>query len=96
MKNAILFVLSGICLSLGLYKPFNPLLGETYQGIYPDGTLVFIEHISHHPPISSFLIENANYKMSGYYEYRAKTSATFNQVYIVCFGPNKLTIKNSK
>jgi len=38
MKNVILFVLSGICLSLSLYKPFNPLLGETYQGIYPDGT----------------------------------------------------------
>ena len=35
-------------------KPFNPILGETWEAGLPDGTQIFIEQISHHPPISAF------------------------------------------
>ena len=35
-------------------KPFNPILGETWQASLSDGTRVFMEQISHHPPLSSF------------------------------------------
>lgn len=35
-------------------KPFNPILGETFQARLSDGSEVFLEQISHHPPISSF------------------------------------------
>ena len=35
-------------------KPFNPLLGETWQAEMPDGSRIFLEQISHHPPISAF------------------------------------------
>jgi len=42
----------------GQNKPFNPLLGETLQGHYDDGTTFYCEHTSHHPPISNFLVED--------------------------------------
>ena len=60
MKNAITFVVSGMHMVATQRKPFNPILGETYQGIWPDGSKLFVEHISHHPPISTFLVENVD------------------------------------
>jgi hypothetical protein len=38
-------------------KPFNPILGETFQGEI-GGIPVFVEQISHHPPISAFYMRN--------------------------------------
>jgi len=35
-------------------KPFNPILGETWQAHLADGTSIFLEQISHHPPVSAF------------------------------------------
>jgi hypothetical protein len=35
-------------------KPFNPILGETWEACLPDGCTIFLEQISHHPPISAF------------------------------------------
>lgn len=35
-------------------KPFNPILGETWQAALPSGTKIFMEQISHHPPVSAF------------------------------------------
>ena len=35
-------------------KPFNPLLGETYEYARPDkGYRFFVEQVSHHPPIGA-------------------------------------------
>lgn len=52
----------------GLYidmaKPFNPILGETYQG-WVNGCPVYGEQISHHPPISAFLMYGRGYRVSG-------------------------------
>lgn len=52
----------------------NPILGETLQATYNDGTLVYAEQISHHPPISAYLIYGPKnqYIFSGYYCYEAK------------------------
>lgn len=52
----------------------NPILGETLQASYNDGTLVLAEQISHHPPISSYLVYGPknNYRFGGYYCYEAK------------------------
>ncbi|XP_072113631.1 oxysterol-binding protein-related protein 1-like isoform X1 [Mobula birostris] len=39
-------------------KPFNPLLGETYELVRPDlGFKLISEQVSHHPPISAFHAE---------------------------------------
>lgn len=44
-------------------KPFNPILGETYEMIQPNYRMV-VEQVSHHPPISAFYVEG-----KGYYSY---------------------------
>ncbi|KAG8131643.1 hypothetical protein E2320_009554 [Naja naja] len=42
-------------------KPFNPLLGETYELIREDlGFRLISEQVSHHPPISAFYSEGLN------------------------------------
>ncbi|XP_058031536.1 oxysterol-binding protein-related protein 2 isoform X3 [Ahaetulla prasina] len=42
-------------------KPFNPLLGETYELIRDDlGFRLISEQVSHHPPISAFYSEGLN------------------------------------
>uniref|UniRef100_A0A8C5NDK0 Oxysterol-binding protein n=1 Tax=Gouania willdenowi TaxID=441366 RepID=A0A8C5NDK0_GOUWI len=43
-------------------KPFNPLLGETYECIREDkGFCFFSEQVSHHPPVSSCHCESKNF-----------------------------------
>jgi len=43
-------------------KPFNPLLGETFE-IINDRYKLFGEQVSHHPPVSALCMENDNYKV---------------------------------
>lgn len=38
-------------------KPFNPILGETWQADMCDGSTMYMEQISHHPPVSAFHLE---------------------------------------
>ncbi|RZF32243.1 hypothetical protein LSTR_LSTR011515 [Laodelphax striatellus] len=44
-------------------KPFNPLLGETYECIREDKGFKFIaEQVSHHPPVSVCFAESKNFE----------------------------------
>lgn len=51
------------------HKPFNPLLGETYECVREDKGFRFLsEQVSHHPPISACHAESDNYVFwQGYY-----------------------------
>ncbi|XP_022639155.1 oxysterol-binding protein-related protein 2A isoform X2 [Vigna radiata var. radiata] len=51
--NVAAFAVSGYASSEGRHcKPFNPLLGETYEADYPDkGVRFFSEKVSHHPTV---------------------------------------------
>ena len=70
MKQVIIFVVSGAYGCVDMRKPFNPILGETFEGYWPDGTKIYLEHISHHPPISSFLVEYEGlFRLHGSLEY---------------------------
>ncbi|GAB2256908.1 hypothetical protein Droror1_Dr00022967 [Drosera rotundifolia] len=54
-------------------KPFNPLLGETYEADYPDRSLRFIsEKVSHHPMILACHCEGKGWKMWGDSDFRNK------------------------
>eukprot|EP00160_Parvularia_atlantis_P004802 Unigene1407_Nuclearia_a/m.4463 Unigene1407_Nuclearia_a/g.4463 ORF Unigene1407_Nuclearia_a/g.4463 Unigene1407_Nuclearia_a/m.4463 type:complete len:397 (+) Unigene1407_Nuclearia_a:121-1311(+) len=49
-------------------KPFNPVIGETYSGVYPASsdaeTIRFVaEQLEHHPPIGAFSYENTARKL---------------------------------
>lgn len=47
-------------------KPFNPLLGETYELDRSDlGFRSVSEQVSHHPPISAFNAESKSYRITG-------------------------------
>ena len=46
--------------SLRLMKPFNPLLGETFE-LEIDGLRVISEQVSHHPPLSAIHCEHPQY-----------------------------------
>ncbi|XP_060807416.1 oxysterol-binding protein-related protein 3 isoform X2 [Amyelois transitella] len=53
-------------------KPFNPLLGETYECVRDDKGFRFIaEQVSHHPPISACHAESSRWKF--WQEARIKT-----------------------
>lgn len=48
-------------------KPFNPLLGETYECIRPDRGFRFIsEKVSHHPPIMAFHADSKGWTIDGH------------------------------
>jgi len=82
MKLVITFVVSGFHQVATQRKPFNPILGETYEAYWPDGTRIYNEHISHHPPISCFLVEHPKglFVFEGSYEYTAKVTDLGNSV----------------
>jgi hypothetical protein len=56
MKYVVLsFLFMNSCFP-NVQKPFNPIIGETFQGIL-GGIPIFFEQTFHHPPISSVLIK---------------------------------------
>jgi len=57
LKLVITTSIAGMHLCTGQLKPFNPILGETLQCKLDDGSKIYAEHISHHPPISNLLFE---------------------------------------
>ncbi|KAF5097714.1 hypothetical protein D0Z00_002315 [Geotrichum galactomycetum] len=47
-------------------KPFNPLLGETFEYSRPDmGYRMFSEQVSHHPPIGALIAESPRWEFYG-------------------------------
>lgn len=47
-------------------KPFNPLLGETYEYCRPDlGFRLMAEQVSHHPPIGALIAESPRWDFYG-------------------------------
>jgi len=47
-------------------KPFNPLLGETFEYVRPDeGYRFFIEQVAHHPPIGAAYAESSKWTYYG-------------------------------
>ncbi|KAJ9461385.1 Oxysterol-binding protein 9 [Diplonema papillatum] len=55
MKFAVAMVVSGLHRNLSCKKPFNPVLGETFEASFSDGSgHIFSEQTSHHPPVSAW------------------------------------------
>lgn len=67
-KRIIAMVVAGLYPGTSQEKPFNPLLGETLEAYWPDGTQAYCEHTSHHPPVTNFLVLSDFYKLYGHYE----------------------------
>ncbi|KAK1261546.1 Oxysterol-binding protein-related protein 2A [Acorus gramineus] len=65
--NVAAFAVSGYASSDGRHcKPFNPMLGETYEADYPEqGIRFFSEKVSHHPMLIACHCEGRGWKFSG-------------------------------
>lgn len=67
LKWVTTWIIGGFHIALSRFeKPFNPILGETWQASLPDGCRVYLEQISHHPPISAFQLIGPNRKYEFY------------------------------
>ncbi|KAF5935719.1 hypothetical protein HYC85_026848 [Camellia sinensis] len=83
--NVAAFAVSGYASSEGRHcKPFNPLLGETYEADYPEkGIRFFSEKVSHHPTLIACHCEGIGWKFWGDSNLRTKfwgTSIQLNPV----------------
>ncbi|KMT20008.1 hypothetical protein BVRB_1g000290 [Beta vulgaris subsp. vulgaris] len=65
--NVAAFAVSGYASTEGrICKPFNPLLGETYEADFPDkGLHFFSEKVSHHPMIVACHCDGTGWKLWG-------------------------------
>lgn len=52
-------------------KPFNPMLGETYELVTEDFRFI-AEQVSHHPPVSVYHCEGKNYSFRGSYDTKSQ------------------------
>lgn len=60
-------------------KPFNPMLGETFEYVDERRGIKFVaEQVSHHPPITACHVEDENFEMTAYF--RVATRFTGNAV----------------
>jgi len=86
MKHVMTCSLSFLYTCHRFDKPLNPLLGETYQGKHEDGSRIYMEQISHHPPVSYMCHVGPNdmYRWWGYSCFTPK--AGWNKVDLVVKG----------
>jgi hypothetical protein len=74
----IAFSLSGLHQTATALKPFNPILGETYEAEYicenaEENADVYVEQISHHPPVTAFelISRSGDFHYTGHAGYMA-------------------------
>lgn len=80
LKYVAGFVIGGLRRQTSTLKPFNPILGETYQAEYPSGAQVFAEQTSHHPPVSSWQVLDKRGKWQFYGNASWQASARGNAI----------------
>ena len=87
MKYVMAFAISGFYIPTKQLKPFNPLIGETFQGEFENGAKVYCEMISHYPTCARFLIIDENYRLSGYFDFTTKTEGWGSKLNVFQKGP---------
>ncbi|GFZ48928.1 Protein KES1 [Saitozyma sp. JCM 24511] len=78
-------------------KPLNPVLGELFYGTWPDvngrgETVLVVEQVSHHPPITAYHIENKKAGVSLEGHSGQKTSFTGTAINVKQSGHAILTV----
>ncbi|KAJ7950301.1 Oxysterol-binding family protein [Quillaja saponaria] len=73
------------------WKPFNPILGETYEMVNHGGISFISEQVSHHPPMSAGHAENDHFT----YDITSKVKTKFlgNSIDIYPLGRSRVTLK---
>ena len=79
---------------MNIYKPFNPILGETIQGHY-SGLPFYMECISHRPPIFALLQYGDGYRNDAILHPDMEFTANINEFSSSDRGQNRLFFKNT-
>ncbi|WFD36432.1 hypothetical protein MCUN1_003311 [Malassezia cuniculi] len=68
------FAMSNYSSTIGrIAKPFNPLLGETFEYVRPDRNYRYVsEQVSHHPPVSACYGESPTWEYMGCVDAKSK------------------------
>lgn len=68
------FAMSNYSSTIGrIAKPFNPMLGETFEYVRPDRHYRYVsEQVSHHPPISACFCESPTWEYMGCVDAKSK------------------------
>ncbi|KAJ6476262.1 hypothetical protein C8R45DRAFT_1009405 [Mycena sanguinolenta] len=79
-------------------KPLNPALGELFYGHWPDKdgrgqTRLLTEQVSHHPPITAYVIENEKKGLKLVGHNAQKTSFSTGSIIVKQIGHAVLTVK---
>jgi hypothetical protein len=64
MRWVVAYVISLGITYVVMKKPFNPILGETYSCLI-DGCPYYAEQVSHHPPISNYMLFGRTFTVTG-------------------------------
>lgn len=64
LVRTVVFGVSNSILYLSMEKPFNPILGETFQ-CWINGCPAYAEQISHHPPIGALIFKGRGFDITG-------------------------------
>ncbi|KAL7195304.1 hypothetical protein ACSBR1_035513 [Camellia fascicularis] len=73
------------------WKPFNPILGETYEMVNHGGVKFIAEQVSHHPPMSAGHAENDHFVSD--MTSKVKTKFLGNSLDIYTLGRTWVTLK---
>ena len=87
-KGVITFIMSGMYIPAQQLKPFNPYLGETFQGELPNGAKVYVEQVTHKPLCARFYMFYQNvYKLYGYFNFSVRSEGLGSTMYVCQQGP---------
>ena len=95
MKYAISLGISGLYMNAMQLKPFNPLISETFQGIFDledkeNKIEVYSEQTSNYPTLTRYYILNKMFKMYGYFDLSLETHNFGNRITCYTKGINTI------
>ena len=87
-KLVITFIMSGLYIPAQQLKPFNPYLGETFQGELPNGAKIYAEQVTHKPLcVRFYMFYKRVYKLYGYFNFSVRSEGLGSTMYVCQQGP---------
>ena len=87
-KTVLTFVFSGLYIPVQQLKPFNPFIGETFEGELPNGAKFYMEQACHKPLCARYYMFYKNvYKVYGYFNFDVKSEGLGSVMYVCEQGP---------
>jgi hypothetical protein len=96
MKKVITFAIAGLYVPTKQLKPFNPNIGETFQGEFENGSQLYAEHVSHYPTLAQFYIKDPDFNIHGYFDFQTNSESLGSKIRIDQKGPIHIDFNNGQ